>query len=185
MSILLNGKIQALLDRLTAARAAKLDNLDQTVGSRAPGSTALSTATWTAARAAKLDKLDTAISDVVYKPAATGSFQSITTVIPIKSGGVDGSALVLNLTGRGVVLNLTVHDLDITTGAHPYMRVTVDGINVFGNVDPVALQFNAYNPAPLIAVPMLFEASFKLEFFNPNVGGTRTMSTLYSYFVRA
>jgi len=46
----------------TDARAAKLDNLDVTVSSRAPASTALSNATWTDARAAKLDNLDATVS---------------------------------------------------------------------------------------------------------------------------
>jgi hypothetical protein len=46
----------------TAARAAKLDNLDVTVSSRAPASTALSNATWTDTRAAKLDNLDATVS---------------------------------------------------------------------------------------------------------------------------
>ena len=46
----------------TAARAAKLDNLDATISSRAPASTALSNATWTDARAAKLDNLDATVS---------------------------------------------------------------------------------------------------------------------------
>lgn len=41
------GKLKTLIDRLTSARAAKLDNLDTTVGSRAPASTALSNAVWT------------------------------------------------------------------------------------------------------------------------------------------
>jgi hypothetical protein len=46
----------------TAARAVNLDNLDTTVSSRAPASTALSNATWTDARAAKLDNLDATVS---------------------------------------------------------------------------------------------------------------------------
>jgi len=46
----------------TDARASKLDNLDATISSRAPASTALSNAVWTDARAAKLDNLDTTIS---------------------------------------------------------------------------------------------------------------------------
>ena len=53
----------------TAARAAKLDNLDATISSRAPASTALSNATWTDARAAKLDNLDDTISS--RAPAST------------------------------------------------------------------------------------------------------------------
>ncbi|WP_341649924.1 hypothetical protein [Thauera humireducens] len=49
------GKLKTLLDRLTATRAANLDNLNATVTSRAPAATALSNAVWTDARAAKLD----------------------------------------------------------------------------------------------------------------------------------
>lgn len=51
------GKLKALLDRLTADRAGYLDRLDATVSSRAPASTALSSATWTGPRAAKLDEI--------------------------------------------------------------------------------------------------------------------------------
>lgn len=47
-----------LTGNLSSTRAAKIDNLDVTISSRAPASTALSTATWTATRAAKLDSLD-------------------------------------------------------------------------------------------------------------------------------
>ncbi|HBV95628.1 MAG: hypothetical protein JL50_10065 [Peptococcaceae bacterium BICA1-7] len=50
---------EILTNRLTAARAAFLD---VAVSSRAPASTALSTATWTAARATNLDKLDIPVS---------------------------------------------------------------------------------------------------------------------------
>ncbi len=42
----------------TSDRAAKVDYLDTTVGSRAPANTALSTAQWTNARAGYLDKLN-------------------------------------------------------------------------------------------------------------------------------
>lgn len=57
------GRLKTLLDRLTASRAAKLDNLNTTISSRAPSSTALSTGTWTGARAAKLDNLDGPLSE--------------------------------------------------------------------------------------------------------------------------
>lgn len=49
------GKLKTLLDRLTATRAALLDNLNATVGSRAPASSALSNAVWTDTRAGRLD----------------------------------------------------------------------------------------------------------------------------------
>jgi hypothetical protein len=46
----------------TAARAAKLDQLDAAISSRAPSATAVSNADYTAARAAKLDNADVATS---------------------------------------------------------------------------------------------------------------------------
>lgn len=49
------GKVSTLVSRLTSARASNLDNLNATVSSRAPSSTALSNATWTNAKAAFLD----------------------------------------------------------------------------------------------------------------------------------
>jgi len=59
------GKLKTLLDRITTARAANLDNIDAAVSSRAPSATALSTATWTNARAANIDEIltDTAALD--------------------------------------------------------------------------------------------------------------------------
>lgn len=72
----LPGKVKTLLDRLTATRAGYLDNLDAAVTTRAPSSTALSSATWTSARAGYLDKINT------YLDANTGKtkkmFQLIT-----------------------------------------------------------------------------------------------------------
>ena len=67
------GALKRLKDRLvpsgttetlTDARMLKLDNLDATVASRAPSSTALSTATWTGTKAGYLDA---AISSVKMK----------------------------------------------------------------------------------------------------------------------
>ena len=70
------GKLKTVLDRLTATRAANLDDLDVAVSTRMPGSateqgridvaistraaasTALSTVNWTTVRAGKLDTLD-------------------------------------------------------------------------------------------------------------------------------
>lgn len=51
------GRCKTLLDRLTSARADKLDFLDGLISSRAPASTAVSNADLTPARAAKLSNL--------------------------------------------------------------------------------------------------------------------------------
>ncbi|MBT8143458.1 MAG: hypothetical protein KJO55_02090, partial [Gammaproteobacteria bacterium] len=58
----LPGQVKTLLDRLTSARATNLDNLNATVSSRAPSSTAVSNTDYTAARAAKLDSIDATVS---------------------------------------------------------------------------------------------------------------------------
>lgn len=49
------GRTKKLVDRLTAARAALLDNLDAAVSTRAAANTAVSNANYTAGRAALMD----------------------------------------------------------------------------------------------------------------------------------
>ena len=51
------GKLKALADRLTAARADNLDHLDADISSRAPANTAVSNAVLTDARIGNLDNL--------------------------------------------------------------------------------------------------------------------------------
>lgn len=51
------GKLKTLLGRLTATRAAALDNLDASITSRAPADTAVSNAVLTDTRVAYLDNL--------------------------------------------------------------------------------------------------------------------------------
>ena len=74
----LPGKIKQLRDRwdtrLSATRAVKIDNLDTTISSRAPSSTALSTSVWTNTRAGYLD---TSISS--RAPASTALSTSVWT----------------------------------------------------------------------------------------------------------
>ena len=55
----LPGRIKILMDRITSTRASNLDNLNATVSSRAPASTALSSSVWTGTKAGYVD---TAIS---------------------------------------------------------------------------------------------------------------------------
>jgi hypothetical protein len=69
------GKLTTLLSRLTAARAANLDNLDATVSTRALASSALSNAQWTNTRATRLDFLDVPVSSVM--PVASSVINSI------------------------------------------------------------------------------------------------------------
>lgn len=71
------GKLKTISDHLltywTAARAAKVDNLDAAISTRAVAATALSTAQWTNARAAKLDNLiETSVIQSIQTGLATG-----------------------------------------------------------------------------------------------------------------
>ena len=58
----LNSIISAIADHVAIWTAAKAGNLDTTVSSRAPASTALSTAQWMNTRAGYLDKLNSGVA---------------------------------------------------------------------------------------------------------------------------
>lgn len=72
------GKLKALADRLTAARAANLDRLDADVSTRAPASSALSRMVWTDAKAALLDNL----GNLTSAPSRIKTIQRGTIYIP-------------------------------------------------------------------------------------------------------
>ena len=116
----LPGKIKTLLDRLTAARAGYLDSinpagtgwnstragyvdrLDAAVSTRAPASTALSTATWTATRAGYLDNLNATVSSradgSIWTSTRAGYVDRIDTTV---SSRADGS--IWNSTRAGYI----------------------------------------------------------------------------------
>lgn len=92
----LPGKIKILADRLTAPRAALLDNLDAAISTRAPAATALSTATWTNALATALGaaiKLDRA--EILYITGSTGAGAGRKTVDITVSAVTLGKAFAL------------------------------------------------------------------------------------------
>lgn len=100
------GKLKTLLDRLTATRAGYLDNLDATVSSRAPSSTALSTSNWTAARAGYLDNLNS------YLDADTGKtkkmFQLLTSGTTwTRPAGIIGTTVYVSAIAGGEAYNST------------------------------------------------------------------------------
>lgn len=80
--------LQTLSARLTSTRADNLDNLDATVSSRAPASTALSTSTWTSTRAGKLDKLDN-LDTTVSSRAPASTALSTSTWTSTRAGRLD------------------------------------------------------------------------------------------------
>lgn len=150
------GKLKTLLDRLTATRAGYLDNLDAAVTTRAPSSTALSTATWTAGRAAAIDNLDIAASFVprgslVASPdflpravsgsawyvygvsslynANTDSFFSVMAYNGAQAvvTGADTWVTIANITsGQGMLLNAIAPHGNSASNTGS-LRITVDG----------------------------------------------------------
>lgn len=103
---------EMLTNRLTAARAAFLD---AAISSRAPSSTALSTATWTAARAANLDNIEIvhtnvpAMADYSNGSAVAGTFYT-----------------VLDITGSGILHKAAVNGGTNLIGHR--LRITIDGV---------------------------------------------------------
>lgn len=138
----------------TAARAAKIDNLDATVATRAAAATALSNVTWTAALAAILATLDPAMK---IKTAASGITAQLNqtlmatygvyfrmsiygVLIGDKTNGyravmdysTSRAALsdVLNVSGSGWVLGCCVMNNSGTTTYSVQGVLTIDGVTV-------------------------------------------------------
>ncbi len=86
----------------TGDRAAKVDYLDTTVGSRAPANTALSTAQWTNARAGYLDKLNSGVEVASLNGKLIKSIQR--GVLTWTSGGENETRTVQNVTISSVDL---------------------------------------------------------------------------------
>lgn len=130
--ISLFAKINSLLNTLanhvaawTSTRAAKLDNLDAAISSRASASTALSTAQWTNARAGYLDKLNNATYGLEAIKNAIGNIFKFDNAIKITHAALSSSG-TFSGSGKGV---LYVFPVASDTSA----AVTIDG-NSIGNV---------------------------------------------------
>lgn len=117
------GRLKTLSDYLTTnlgtARAAKIDNLDTTLSSRAVASTALSTVDWTPARAALLDGVVRSIQtgfNPALAPAAGGQFDATLTIasVDVNKSIVLVQPILYNLPG-GQVSNLYAYLTSATT----------------------------------------------------------------------
>ncbi|MEL7625206.1 MAG: hypothetical protein AAGU12_16700 [Clostridiales bacterium] len=143
------AKMNAVLQKFVAAwtdgRAAKLDNLDAAVSSRAAASTALSNGVWTNARAGLMDRLDGTISSrasQISLDALQASANNISTAIAGVSGyhvitGVLANAYepqvaqgwkdIVNVTGKGVFYT---NSYRYSTGLNQ-LSFIIDGKTVF------------------------------------------------------
>jgi len=153
------GKLKTMLDRLTSARAAKIDNLDAAVTTRAAASTALSNAVWTDARAGKLDNaaqntdpyLAAPIELVPSNPAASldTGYNYLARVAGLASGSTSSTSYVdiVNYSGQGVLEFCAVMANGTPTVS---MQLIIDGVNV-GSVSVSASSGN-YSGKPLVGL---------------------------------
>lgn len=151
------GKMNALLTRLTAARAESLDKLDATITSRAPAASALNKAVWSDARAAKLDNIQTDVLSLppnntlvsqnskVWMPGMAPYWPGTAIVADITPAGMyrldsigtTSSAVsqnVINLTGSGVIKALwfqaTKEGLE-TNALAINCLIVIDGVSIY------------------------------------------------------
>ena len=146
------GKLKTLLDRLTSTRAANLDNLDATVSTRAPSSTALSSSVWTGTKAGYLDQslssTETAISNKIdglhLEKSTNGilgwnyysaNYYNLTPYIKSAQNSTATSWTdVLNISGQFTLNFLMLHIRHHTFNTNTtYFRITIDGTQVLNS----------------------------------------------------
>ena len=128
-------KIKVLLDRLTPDRAAKLDNVNDTITSRAPASSALTNQVWTDALAAKLGGVKANLPPVValdysvdtinltqFPILHTGSFKEVGTSSTTYHD-------LVNVQGSGYITALFLQGSSSMHGAN--LQLIVDGVTLF------------------------------------------------------
>jgi len=216
MSIFLNGvpgRLKTLIDRLvpsgsaetlTDTRLANLDDLDAAVSTRAPSSTALSTATWTPTKAGYLDA---AISSVRMKgqvnlvrdtSVTTDTLGGFASEMEGYGAAYTAGALsagvyseLLSVTAAGwLYLVVTYRESSFSSGTLS-TRITIDGdvwdvVTDSGGTTAltghVALGVLSAGATMIIPMAMRFDTSMKVEIAS-SVGQTASKATariLYS-----
>lgn len=182
----LPGKMKVLTDRLTSARATKLDNLNATVSSRAAASTALTNVVWSDARAAKLDTAALEASPLLSAPIVSGVVPQAPTAVTIasytdvytKNSGLEHLGVIsttyvnsVNYTGKGV-LEFAAAQNETSAGTTT-MQITIDGIVIIGPATVagigggsanVAAMVGAINSSAFVSLSAIpFKTSLKIE----------------------
>lgn len=207
MALLLGvpGKLKTLLDRISSARAAKLDNLDAAISTRAAASTAVSNADLTAARAGYLDALQHGNGGV--RPASmpcakiiASSTDTLTaSAVPGAAWASSGTltagtlATVLSVTGKGALTYLGIQSMDATSRTHR-VRITIDGAVVFDATSAahatangaayVHGHYNDQSKQKIEGVPLLYGSSLLVEYASSLTEENKTRLA-YTYYVRA
>ena len=130
------GKLKTVIDHLTthlsSTRAAKIDNLDATISTRAAASTALSTATWTTARAEKLDRVDMPLIANSLVPILDG-FSTQASCWGYTDTSFTSSSTTTTLvsySGSGYVSLIGMYLTGINAGSYEF-TIKVDGVTLY------------------------------------------------------
>lgn len=194
-----------LLDRISSARAAKLDNLDAAISTRAPASTAVSNADLTAARAGYLDALQHGnggirpagmpCANIIVSSTETLMASTVPGAAWVSSGVLTAGTLatVLSVSGKGALTYLGIQSRDATSRTHR-VRITIDGTVVFNatsephaTANGVAYVHGHYNDASkqkIEGTPLLYDSSLLVEYAS-SLTETNKTRLAYTYYTRA
>ena len=213
MSIFLNGvpgRLKTLIDRLvpsgsaetlTDTRLANLDDLDAAVSTRAPSSTALSSATWTGTKAGYLDAAVSSAkypkqTDINCVELGTSSIASVNAFSPgVPFGPIAVSAAtwteVLSVAVPGFLWWAAAWRGSAYTSGTLNVRVTIDGTVAVTTVTTGAsstqntgvVAVGSYIGTVPLLMPIRFAASMKIEVYSSQIqsgGGDIMGSYIYT-----
>jgi hypothetical protein len=177
------GRLKTIADYLTthlsSTRAAKIDNLDAAISTRAPASTALTNATWTPTRAGHLDLISSRAAEsspLLSAPMLNGVVTAVTAstlggafdIVGITQSSSTTSttySTALTVTGQGVLNFASVASSGSTHAAS--IKITIDGVAVFegGTGTRQSLcPVGAYIPGTAVALDQVpFKTSLLIE----------------------
>ena len=202
--ILNSGKLATLLTRLSATRAGYLDNL---VNADSLLSTLLSDGGYTAARAAKLDNLDAAVSSATASVPVSlaGALSTVqqTSLNSTATGGVPASGAtscggsinvytnLWNVSGDGFIFWLTLFATEALTQNYQF-KFVIDGSTVFesasnywasgdGNGDGKKIITNDSG----VVTPLRFTTSFQVAVRCTSANSAKNFNSYCGYYTIA
>lgn len=163
-------KVKTLLDRLTSTRATKLDNIDVAISTRAPASTALSTAVWTNDHAAKIDAFPSKF--ILESPPIAAGWHVDTSNLGTGTAGA-GPGNTIRLSTNGQLLTTAVTTWDEVISVTGKGVINFIAVGSYGST-ATAVRYRLYVDGVLIAT----DDSTTITFWRPAVGAVGMNSTL-------
>lgn len=179
------AKVNSLLNTVanhvaawTSARAAKLDNLDTTVSSRAPASTALSTAQWTSTRAGYLDNINTKANNLDSRltAARAGYLDKLNSGVTVNSL----SGKIIKSVQRGTIaINENKKEATITISSVDINKAIVvfcgSALTIFSGYT------DAYAPASLVRLELTSATQIKATRYDGSGAVTASYQVIEFY----